>query len=190
MQEIFTDAVSGNAWTSRTPWKISRTGIGGSTPISTQIHSLIRKVSTPDSSDSTGTSIPIGISGTSTTPPAEDIRRPGIGNKWQSTSPNIRNSDKFDAAIDVKFTNDLVVPPIFAEVFSYKLSNRSIRYLYACVGMHLATYTVNPVTPQFVDHRFSAIDSLNKGAVVCSPATRFRRSTGVSHWSYLDHDVG
>ena len=66
VQEIFTDAEVGSAWTNRTPRRISRTRVDGSIPISTLIHSGIRKTSTPYSSDSTGTRIYIGTSGTST----------------------------------------------------------------------------------------------------------------------------
>ena len=38
VKEIFADAMSGNAWTDRTPHRISRTGVDGSTPMYTPIH--------------------------------------------------------------------------------------------------------------------------------------------------------
>ena len=166
--------------------RISRTGVDVSTPISTQIHSGISETSTPDSSDITGTRISIVISSTSTAPPDEDFRSPGIGNKRKSASPNIRKSDKLDASIDGKFTNISVAPPIFTELFRDKLSNSSRRDIYARVGVHLKTCPVNPVTPKFVDRGFSTIDALNKGARIWIPAIRVRSSTDVSHWSTLN----
>ena len=39
VKEIFADAMSGNAWTDRTPHRISRTGVDGSTPMYTPIYS-------------------------------------------------------------------------------------------------------------------------------------------------------
>ena len=81
VQEIFTDTASDNAWKNRNQWRISRTGVGGSTPIYNQVHGGIRKTSTPDSIDINRTRIPIGTSGTSTASPAEYLKSPGIGNK-------------------------------------------------------------------------------------------------------------
>ena len=131
LQEIFAETESGNAWTSRTPQRISRTGIDGSTPISTQIHSGIIKTSTPYSSDSTRNRITIVTIGTRTDPPAGDFWSPGIRNKRQSAFLNIRKFDKLGADIDGKFTNNTFAPPIFTELFSEKLSNSS-RQGYLC----------------------------------------------------------
>ena len=69
VKEIFSDAKLGKAWTNRTPRRISRTGIDRSTPIFTLIHSGMRKSSTPSSSDSSKTIIPIGTSETTTSSP-------------------------------------------------------------------------------------------------------------------------
>ena len=143
--------------------KISSTGVDRSIPISTQIHSGSSKTYTPDSSENTGTRISIGTSGTSTDPPAEDLRIPGIGNKSKYDSPNLGYYDKLDTSIDGKFTNNLFAPPIFTELFSDKLSNSSIRDIYARIGMHLTTDPINPVTPKFVDLGFSNVDAPNKG---------------------------
>ena len=129
-------------------WQIIRTGVGGFTPISTQIYRGISETSTPDSSDSNGTRIPIGTCGTSTDPPDGDLWIPGIGNIRQSATPNLINSGKLDAAIDGKFTNNPDAPPIFTELFSDKLSNSSFQDIYARVWMHLATDPISPVTPQ------------------------------------------
>ena len=179
----------GQTWTGRTPLRISSTGVDRSTPISTQIHSGIRKNYTPASSDSTGTRIPIGISGTSTFPLAGYIWSPWIRNKRQSASPTIIKSNKLDAAIDGKFTNNPVALPIFTKVFSDKLSNNYIPGLYARVGMHLAKDPANPVTTQFLDHGLSTVDVLNKGAGIWSPSAIVKRCPEVAHWSAKDHAV-
>ena len=126
-QEIFADAAPGNMWTSRTPRRISSTGVDVSTPIYTQIHSGNSITSTPDSSENSGSSITIGISGTSTAPPAGDLWIPGIGNKSQSASPNISKSNKLDPYIDRNFTSDTVLPPICTGLFNEKISNSSIQ---------------------------------------------------------------
>ena len=68
-----------------------------------------------------------------------------------------------------------------------KISNSSSQDLYARVVMHLATYTINTVTPQLVNLRLSTVDALNKDAGFWSPATRVRRSTDVARWSAPDH---
>ena len=182
MQEILTDAASGNAWTNRTLRQISRTGVDVSIPIYTPIHSVIGESSTPASSDSTGTRISIGNNGTSTAPHVEEIWNPGIGNKRQSATPNLRNSDKLDTSIDGNFTNNFVMPPIFTDLFSNKLSNISIQDLYACIGMHLAEDPINFVTPQFVDLGFSNVDALDNRASLWTPSTRVRGPADVSNW--------
>ena len=78
MQEIFVDAMSGNAWKNRTPQRIIRTDVDGSISIYIPINTGIRKSLTPYSSDITGTSISIGTSGTRTDPPAEKYRALGL----------------------------------------------------------------------------------------------------------------
>ena len=162
-------------------WQIIRTGVGGFTPISTQIYRGISETSTPDSSDSNGTRIPIGTCGTSTDPPDGDLWIPGIGNIRQSATPNLINSGKLDAAIDGKFTNNLDAPPISNEVFSEKLFNNSIMDIYVRLGIHLTTDPVNTATPQFMDTGFSTIDVLDYGAGIWIPATKIRRSPDAAH---------
>ena len=56
--------------------------------------------------------------------------------------------------------------------------------------MNLVTDPVNLVKPQFMDLGISTINTLNKDAGLWRPATRVRRSTGVSHWRAPDHVVG
>ena len=98
---IFSDATSGNVWTNRTLRKINRTGIYGSIPVSTPIHSGMSKYSTPASSDSTETKgtrtrIPIG-----TTAPTCGLNvKHKIDNIRQYTTPYLGKSNKLDTSID------------------------------------------------------------------------------------------
>ena len=116
VKEMFADTTPGIVWINKTLWQISRTDIDGSIPIYTPIHSETRETPTPDFSDSTGTRIFIGTSGTSNAPPAEAIWRRRCVNKRQSATPDLRDSNKLDTSIDGKFTNNLVAPPIFTDV--------------------------------------------------------------------------
>ena len=118
IKKIIVGATSGNAWTDRTPRRISRAGIDVSIPISAPIHSGRIKYSTPYYSDSSGTRVPIGNSGISTATPCGINMIPKIGDIWQSSTPDIRDSDKLDTSIDVNFTNDLVELPNFTVVLS------------------------------------------------------------------------
>ena len=112
VQEIFVGADYSNAWTSRTMWRISRTGVDVSTPFTTQIHSGMRKNCTSDSSDNSKARIIIVISGTSNAKKSGYLWRSGVGNNRQSASRNISKYNKLDAAIDGKFTNNLDAPLI------------------------------------------------------------------------------
>ena len=56
--------------------------------------------------------------------------------------------------------------------------------------MHLVSDPVNSVTPQFMDVGFSTLDSLDKGAGLWNPDTRFVRPTYLSHWSAPDDIFG
>ena len=101
VKEIFADATSGNAWTNRTLRQISRTGVDGSIPISTPIHTGMRKSSTPSYSDNdgtrgTGTGTPIGT----TSPPYGLNVSPKIDDIRQSATPDLRKSNKLKTSID------------------------------------------------------------------------------------------
>ena len=69
VKEIFADTTLGNAWTNRNRQQISRTSVDGSIPISTPIHSEMRKSSSTEPNDSNSTRIPIGTSYNNTAPP-------------------------------------------------------------------------------------------------------------------------
>ena len=190
MKEILVDTASGNAWTNRTPWQISRNGIDGSTPSSTPIHSGMSKYSNPDSSDSSGTRIRIGTSDTTNSPPWGLNVSPNIGSIWQSATPYLIKSNKLDAAIDGKFPDNLIEPPIFTDVLSEKLSNSSIQYLCTPCPMNFSAYPVNIPGPKFVDFGLSNIDALDKGTSLWTPASGVGRLMDVTYWSAPDHIFG
>ena len=141
VQEIFADAVSGNTWKSSTPRITIRTDIDGSTPIYSQIYSGIRKTSTPYSSDITGTNITIDISGTSPDLPDRDLRNPRFGNKRNSTTMLIRESNKLDATVDGEFTKNPVVPHIS---LIYSVTN------YPSVSSRISMHTVGCTSQQIM----------------------------------------
>ena len=95
-----------------------------------------------------------------------------------------------DASVDGNFSNNPIAPHVINKVFSDKLSESSIRYLYPQYGAHLAIDTVNTMVPQFVTHRISAVDAPNKGAEIWIPATRTRNFLDITNWSAADHSIG
>ena len=187
VKEIFTEATLGNAWTNRTPQCIIRTGVDRSIPFSTPINCGMRKYFTPASSDSSRTRIPIVTIDATTDSPCGLNISPKIGDIRQYATPYLRYSNKFYTSIHGKLTNNLVAPPIFTDVLSYKLSDSYSRDLYERIGMHLTVDPVNSVTPQFVDLGFSTVDALGTGASLFTPATRVGRTADVAHWSAPDH---
>ena len=56
--------------------------------------------------------------------------------------------------------------------------------------MSLATESVNPVSPNFVNTELSTVDILNESAAIWSLATRIRRSTDFTQWSTENNTVG
>ena len=177
VKEIFADATSGNMWTNRTLWQVSRMGVDRTTPGNIGHDCGISENSSPDL---------IGIIGT-TDPPCGLNMILEIGNTRQSTSPNIRNPNKLDTSIGRQFTNNMVTPPIFTEILGDKPSDSSSQGLYTFCRMNLAEDPANILAPQFVDLSLSNINTLYKGASIRTPATRIWRPTDVSHGSALDY---
>ena len=191
VKEISADAKSGNVWNNRTPRQIIRTGIDGSIPISTPIHSGISNYSTPASSESTGTRvtgtrIPIGT----TAPPRGINLSPNIYDIRKSTTPYLRKSNKLETSIDGHFTNNMIAPPIFTDVICEKLSDSSSQDIYTLYWLNLLADPVNIPAPQFVDLGISTIDALGKGASLWTPATIVGRPVYVNHWIAPDHIFG
>ena len=105
--------------------------------------------------------LPHPVSGTSAAPHYGGLWRPRIGNIQQYTSPNFRNPNEFNAAIDINFSNDQIEPPFITQIFSEELSNRSSRDIYTRCWGNLVTEYINPVDPQFVNHGLSDVNGLN-----------------------------
>ena len=185
MKEIFVDATSGNVWTSKTPRKISRTGVDVSIPLST--HSGISKCPIPYSSDSAGTrGDKTRISIEATAPPCGHNVIPEIDDIRQSATPYSRKSNKLETFIDQKFTNIIAAPPIFTEVLCEKLSNSYSRYLYVRCRMKLVADPVNIPAPQLMDLGISDINALNKGASLWTTSTRVGKLMDVAYWRAPD----
>ena len=173
VKDIFAETTPGNAWTNRTPQQIIRTGIDGSIPISTPIHSEKSKYPTPDSSDINGTRgtktrITIGT----TAPPCSLNVSLNIDNIRKSATPDLRNYNNLDTSIDGKFTDNLVAPTIITELLCDKLSNSSSRDIYMRCSMNLTADTVNIPAPPNENLVFSAINSLYKSSSIWPPPTR------------------
>ena len=118
---------------------------------------------------------------TSNSPPSGGLWSPGIVNKWQSTSPNFCKYDELGAAVDRSLSGNQITTPVIIQVFRDKLYDSSIRDIYARCGMHLKIDPINHVTPQFVTHGLSTIDTPNKYAGVWIPGTRFRMPQDDAH---------
>ena len=127
------------------------------------------KSSTPASSDSSVTSIPIGTSDTTAVPPCVLKVSLKIDNIRQSATPDFRDSNKLDAAIDGNLPNNLVAPPIFTDILSEKLSYSSRRDVYMRCWINLAADSVSISAPQFVDLDLSIIYALDKCASLWTP---------------------
>ena len=183
VKEIFAGTTSVNTWTNRSLLKIISTGVDKYIPISTSIHSGMRKYSNPAPSDSTVTRISIRT----TSPPCGINVSLKIDNIRQSATPYLRKSNKLDTSIDGKFTNILAELPIFIEVLCDKISDIFIQDLYTRRLMNLAAHPVNIPAPQFVDLGLLTIDALDKVASIWTPATRVGRPTDFSHWITPDH---
>ena len=87
-----------------TPRQVSRNSVDGTTLVTSGISGNYN----PD---------PSVISVISAAPPSGGLCSPRIGNIWQSTSPNFRKFDEFNAAVNRNFSNDLIFSPVINQVF-------------------------------------------------------------------------
>ena len=55
--------------------------------------------------------------------------------------------------------------------------------------MHLAIDSINLVASQFMNHGISAVDALNKVAIIWSPDIKIRRLPDFTNWSAADHAI-
>ena len=116
----------------------------------------------------------IGIIGADSPPCGLNVSHE-IWNTWQSTSPDLRKSDKLDTSINRQLTNNLVASPIFTEVIGDKLSDISRRDIYMCCRMNFIADPIDIPAPQFVDLGLSAITAMDKGASLWTPLPDIER---------------
>ena len=162
VKNVSANATLGNTWTNQTPRRVSRTVIDGTNPGNIGHACGIGKTSSPDL---------IGIIGDTDRPCGLNVSQ----DNWDTRkyySPDLRKSKKLDTSINQQFTNNLVAPPIFAEVLGEKLSNSSIRDIYTRCRKKLVVDPVNIPAPQFMDLGLLTINALDKGASLCTPTTR------------------
>ena len=177
---IVMDAASGGAWTSRTPRKVSRTDVYGSTPGGMNNSISIVENSSPDLIIIIGTDPPCGLN-----------LSQEVGDIRQSNSPGlVRQSQKLDAAIDGKFSNNCYATSIFSNIIGDKLSDGSSRDLYTRCKMNLTTDPVKTKTPQFVDFGLATINALYEGSGISTPTTIIRRPIYGDHWNTLNNIFG
>ena len=180
MKEVVADAVSGGTWVNRNPQQVSSTGINGSTP--GDIRYSISIVEPPS---------PVLIGIVSTYSPCGLNMSQNVENKRQSTSPAlVGNTQKLDAVIDVKLPDNLDYVSIFRKVIGHKLSNGSSGDLYLQCRLNFAADPVQTQTPQFIDLRFSSINTLDERSGISTPATRIQRPMDGFHWSAPDFVFG
>ena len=86
--------------------------------------------------------------------------------------------------------DDLDLTYIFSKVIGHKLSGGSIGYLCTRCRMNFAADAVQTKTPQFMDMRFSTIDTLDKISDLSTPDTRIIRPTYGDHWIMPNHVFG
>ena len=130
-----------------TTWRISRTGINGSTPAV---------------SGSVTNAVDIC---TSTTLPSICSWSVSIGNKGQTitdTTPSFRDTSKFHTSIDGILYNDSNVPSIVSKIIHDKFSVSSRRNLNLRSRMDVAAETIQPMGPQLILHGIPTIDKFNE----------------------------
>ena len=131
-----------------------------------------------------------GIIGTSAAPPSGGIWSPIIGNIRKSNSPNFIDSDELNAAVDRKFPNHQISPPVRTQLFGDELCDSYIRDINTRCKVNLTAESVNPMAPQFVNHDLSAVDALDESAGNWILATIIIRSPDITHWSAADKNLG
>ena len=86
--------------------------------------------------------------------------------------PWFGNTQKLDAVVDGKLTDDLDYAYIFSKVIGHKLSDSSSDDLYSRCRVKLSDDVVQTQTPQFIDLRLPNINTLDESSVLSTPTTR------------------
>ena len=108
--------------------------------------------------------------------------RQELGNKQQSTSLGfVGQSQKLDAVVDEILPDDLDLTSIFSKVIGHKLSNSSSRDLYTRFRMNFAADPIQTQTSQFMDMGLFAINALDEGNGLSTPANIIQRPMDGAH---------
>ena len=112
----------------------------------------------------------IGIIGTSKPYGLNFIAK--VGDLMQSTSSYlVRQSQKLDSLIDRTFSDNHDATSIFSKILSSKLSDGYSHDIYMRCRMNLTAYSIQILTPKFVNLEISTIDALYKGRGLSTPNT-------------------
>ena len=150
----------------KTPQRVSKTGIDGSTPA----------VSGSGTSDIASCHNP--------TSPSVCIWNGSIGNIRQTTTPNSRETSEFHTSFDRIFSNYYNAPSIGRHILHDELYVSSRRDIYFCCGTNVAAKIVQPMVSQLVSHGLPTIDTLNENAAIWIPYTSsIRRNLNTTHGS-------
>ena len=130
-------AASGDAWTSRTPRRVSRTGVNGIPPGRIENCIGVVETSSPDLIVIIGTATPCGLN------LSQDV-----GDIQQSTFPGlVRQSQKLDTVVDGKFSDNHGETSIFSMVLCDKFPDSSSQDIYMRCRMNLTADPVQTQTP-------------------------------------------
>ena len=137
MEEIIAVMTGYNAGENWTPRRISRTGVDGSTPVTSR---------TRDVDDSRISDVCLNPHPCA---PSSALWNNSIVNIQQNTTPNLRDNNEFNAPVDKGLTNDPILMSVRSQIPGGELSDSSSRYLYSHCQMNFSADTVQPVEPQF-----------------------------------------
>ena len=110
-KKIVVNPTSGGRWTSMTAWRVSITGVNESTP-----GGIVNTI------DNFETSSPVMIENIGTAPPCGFNWSQEFGYKRKSTSSGlVRQSQKLNASVDRKYSNNRNSTSILSKLFSQKI---------------------------------------------------------------------
>ena len=160
-KEVVADAACGGAWVNRTPRRVIRTGVDGSTPGDVCNDVSIKHATSPVLIVIVATSSPYGLS-----------MSLQVAKKRQPMSPGLdSNTQKMDAVVDEKLPDNLDSASIFSKAISHKISNGSRRDLYSGCRMNSVNDPVQTQAPNFMDMGLPAINTFNEIGVLSTPST-------------------
>ena len=145
MEEVISITTVYNTGENRTPHRISRNGIDGSTPVTIGTRAVGGSVISDVCPSLTPYASPSVV--------CNNI----IVNIRQTTTPNLRDTNEFNALIDGILTNDPIAPSISSRILSDELSDSSSGDLYSRCWMNFAADTGRPTAPQFIIHGLPTI---------------------------------